>query len=110
MEEAGRGDPEAAQRRIQSLTGVPLLELTDPAIDLAEQLLRSGALPAKASDDALHVGVAVVHGMDYLLTWNFRHLDNAERRPAIRRVAMAAGFPLPEICTPQELMGDALDG
>lgn len=88
---------------------LPLLELTDAAVDLAERLLSEGAIPAGVIDDALHVGIASVHGMDCLLTWNFRHLDNAERKPAIRRVVEGAGFSLPEICTPQELMGDFSD-
>ena len=75
LEEASRGDSVAAQRRLQILAGIPLLELTDGAVELAERLLSVGAIPAGVIDDALHVGVASVHGMDYLLTWNFRHLD-----------------------------------
>ncbi len=109
MEEAGRGDPEAARRRIDVLWGVPLLELTEVSVGIAERLLSEGVLPEGATDDALHVGVSSAHGMDYLLTWNFRHLDNAEKKPTMRRVVEASGFTLPEICTPLELMGDVSD-
>lgn len=58
-----------------------------------------------ASDDAMHVAVAVYHGVDYLLTWNCRHIDNAEKKPVIRKVCMLKGYACPEICTPLELMG-----
>ena len=67
------------------------------------------ALPAKALDDSLHIAVSAVHGVDYLLTWNFRHIDNAENKPVIRSVCDVYGYASPEICTPQELMGVSND-
>ena len=63
-------------------------------------------MPSQALDDAMHIAVAAIHGVDYLLTWNYRHLDNAERKPLVRSVCAAAGHECPEICTPQELMGE----
>lgn len=69
-------------------------------------LLRDGALPKKAADDALHLAIAAYHGVDYLLTWNCRHLDNAELKPVMRSVCAVHGYVCPEICTPLELMGD----
>ena len=110
MEEAGRGDTDAAARRLEALSGIPILELTDSVTDLAKALLQEGALPPTALDDALHVAVCAVHSVDYLLTWNFRHLDNAETKPVIRRVCVTQGHAAPEICTPQELMGVIEDG
>lgn len=109
MEEAGQGNPEAASRRVEVLSTIPVLEATDSIVSLAEALLAAGALPSTARGDALHVAVASVHGMDYLLTWNFRHLDNAEKKPAIRGVVVTQGYGMPEICTPIELMGDVSD-
>lgn len=105
VEEAGRGDPEAAGRRSAVLEKLPLLAVTDATMELASALLDEGAVPAKALDDALHIAVSAVHGMDYLLTWNFRHLDNAEIKPIVRSICAIHGFSSPEICTPQELMG-----
>jgi hypothetical protein len=67
-------------------------------------------VPRTALGDALHLAVCAVHEVDYLLTWNFRHLDNAETKPLIRGVLAAHGYTAPEICTPQELMGDIGDG
>jgi hypothetical protein len=105
IEEAGRGNPEAAARRLEALAGIPLLPITEAVVVLSKALLQGGALPAKALDDSLHIAISAVHGVDYLLTWNCRHLDNAETKPIIRSVCAIHGYISPEICTPQELMG-----
>jgi predicted nucleic acid-binding protein len=106
LDEASEGHPEAAARRIGRLANLPILPITDTAIDLAASLLKEGALPEKAADDALHLAIAAYHGVDYLLTWNCRHLDNAEMKPVMRSVCAVHGYVCPEICTPLELMGD----
>lgn len=108
--EAAQGDPEAARRRGDALQNIPDLEVTDEVVALAARLVTEGALPREATDDAVHIAVAAVHGMDYLLTWNYRHLDNAERKPLVRRVCTLAGYRYPEICTPQALMGEEENG
>ena len=100
---------DAARRRLEALYGIPLLAITEPVVTLSKALLRDGALPSKAQDDALHMAVSAVHGVDYLLTWNCRHLDNAETKPIMRTVCSLQGHTSPEICTPQELMGVAED-
>jgi hypothetical protein len=66
-------------------------------------------MPTKAFGDALHVALAVVHRMDYLLTWNCRHIDNAQTKPLARRLCLLEGLSFPEICTPQEFMGETSD-
>lgn len=104
--ESRAGDPGAAQRRLALLDGIPLLHLNDAAIDLAEHLLNQLALPARAKDDALHIAVATVHGMDYLLTWNCAHIANARQRPHIEAVCLTLGYRPPVICTPEELLGN----
>jgi hypothetical protein len=109
VNEAGRGDPDAARRRQEMLKGIPHLIITDEAAALANQLIDQGAVPREVADDATHVAVAAVHEMDYLLTWNFRHLDNAERKPQIRSICTILGYTCPEICTPRELMGEQAD-
>ena len=105
-EEARRGDPNAARRRVEELEGLPVLDMAEEAFALASALLEDGALPPAAQDDATHIALAAVHGMDYLLTWNCRHIDNAETKPVVRSVCAAHGYTCPEICTPEELMGD----
>jgi len=104
--ESRAGDAEAARRRLALLDGVPLLHLNDAATELAEHLLNRAALPPSAKDDALHVAVATVHGVDYLLTWNCKHIANAQQRPRIEAVCRALGYRPPVICTPEELLGD----
>jgi predicted nucleic acid-binding protein len=108
--EAQHGDAAAAKRRLRALQGIPHLAMPDPVTTLAEELLNQGALPESAADDALHLALAAYHGMDYLLTWNCRHLDNAELKALMRSVCALKGYICPEICTPLELMGDEHEG
>ena len=102
--EAQAGDPEAAQRRVAALVGVPLLEVSSDVEPLAERLLAGGAVPPKARLDALHIAIAAVHGMDYLLTWNFRHIANAEKWASIEAACLSMRLKMPRICSPLELM------
>ena len=95
----------AVARRLKALAGIPLLAITDEVISFSEALIREGALPKKAIGDSLHIALSAVHGIDYLLTWNYRYIDNAETKPIIRRVCLSNRYKYPEICTPQELMG-----
>ena len=105
LEEAARGDPDAAARRLAAIEGFPVLEPTQSAAELVDILISNGALPNAARDDATHVAIATVHQMDYLVTWNYRHIDNAETKPLMRSVCAVHGYSCPEICTPEELMG-----
>ena len=109
IEEARKGDPQAAARRLAAIAGIPLLAITDDVATLARALVEARAVPPKALDDALHIAVCAVHAIDYLVTWNFRHIDNAEAKPVIRHVCVSNGHSCPEICTPQELMGVSED-
>ena len=105
LAEARAGDPDAAQRRLAVLERLPLLDVTDTAIALAARLVTEQALPAQAAQDALHLAIACVHGMEYLLTWNCTHLANARLRSRIEQVCRDAGYVPPIICTPEELEG-----
>jgi hypothetical protein len=104
LDEAAQGHPEAAVRRLSALGGIALLDLTEQARDLAARFLASGAMPAKAATDALHVAVAVIHGMEYLLTWNCSHIANASIRGKIETMCRSANLQPPLICTPEELV------
>jgi hypothetical protein len=104
IDEASAGDVEAVARRLVTLNGIPRLELTESASILAENLVTETAIPREAIEDALHVAVAPAHGMDYLLTWNCRHIANATMRNRIADVCAASGFEAPVICTPEELL------
>jgi hypothetical protein len=65
-----------------------------------------GPIPRKAAGDALHIAVATVYGCEYLLTWNCRHIANAEMVRVMARRVQQQGFELPSICTPEELLGE----
>lgn len=101
--EAERGDPELARLRLEALEGMPLLAPTSEATQLAEALVRRGPLPANAEVDALHIAMATVHGIEYLLTWNCTHIANARMRNRIEALCRGAGFEPPILCTPEEL-------
>jgi predicted nucleic acid-binding protein len=103
FEEASRGDPVAAARRIAALEGIDILRPIPQALTLAQRVLESGTMPAKAALDALHVALATVHGMDFLLTWNCAHIANAAIRPRLDELCWKAGYRPSVICTPLEL-------
>jgi hypothetical protein len=104
IQEAEAGDSEAAQQWLTVLEEIPLLELKEEALLFAQQLVQDGPLPQNAVEDALHIAVATLNGMDYLLTWNFKHLANATMRYKIEQLCRQLGYEPPIICTPQELM------
>jgi predicted nucleic acid-binding protein len=104
--EAAAGDAKAARRRLAALKGLPLLDINEAAKNLAGAIAKAAGLPKKANEDALHIALATVHGMDYLLTWNCKHIANAEIRNVVAAVAYDHGYGVPVICTPEELMGE----
>jgi predicted nucleic acid-binding protein len=106
VDEAGDGDQDAARRRLDLLTGIPVLKVSDEATELAEALVQEGVLLGRAAKDAIHVAVAAVHGVDFLLTWNCKHLANAQLLKAVNHLLTERGYEPPIICTPDELMGD----
>ena len=109
LAEARAGDADAAGRRLAVLDALPLLSVADEAKDLADRLMADGGIPPHAEPDALHIAVASVHRMDYLLTWNCRHIDNATTKPIIRSSCAVAGYACPEICTPLELLSEEVE-
>jgi hypothetical protein len=103
--EASAGDA-AADDRLKAIAGLPVLKVDERATDIAAALLTAGAVPQVAARDALHVGLCAANGIDYLLTWNFRHLANAALRDKITEVCMLLSYRSAVICTPDELSED----
>lgn len=104
IEEVSAGDPKAATQRIDAIRGLSLLDTNDDIESLADFLLLGGGLPAKARLDALHIAFAAYHGMNVVLTWNFKHIANPVQLPVMRGLCAARGYHLPELVSPWEMM------
>jgi len=104
-EEINRGDPLAAKLRNEKIIDIPSLSISDEAIIIAELLLSQNAVPKGSEEDALHIGIAAAQGADYLLTWNFKHINNAETKSAITQLVESCGYKCPQLCSPEELGG-----
>jgi hypothetical protein len=103
LDEASQGDAQAAAERLDAIASVALVPVTEAAGTLAKLLIIRNALPTKARLDAAHVAIAATNRLDYLLTWNCRHLANASLRTRIEHACRDEGFEPPVICTPFEL-------
>jgi len=106
LDEVAQRDSAIAAQRLEILRNFPLLEVDQAVQNLAAQFLSQSNLPPKASDDALHIAAATVYGLDYLLTWNCKHIANAQIQKKLVQISLNAGYELPTICTPYELMGE----
>jgi len=103
-DEALLGDPNESRKRRVILETMWPLEITPTAEALAQDLLQRGKLPAKAKSDALHLGTAMVHQMDMLLSWNLKHLVNPVIVRQIYVWAVEKGYDVLVICTPEDLL------
>jgi len=103
-EEAGKGDPDQAKMRLAAIEAFPMLDIDEDARFIAERIVAGRGIPAEYPEDALHIAVAAVNGMDVVVTWNFAHLNNPFTRMAVRRIVEREGYVCPEICSPQELL------
>lgn len=104
-QECAAGDPDAAKRRLAALEGMAVLSVTEDMIRLAQSLIAQSILPAKAIEDALHIAISTLHQVDFLLTWNCRHINNPIIQEQIAAFLEQSGLFLPIICTPEELLG-----
>lgn len=110
LAEAERGDAEAARARLEILSETRQLSANPAAEELVPVLLRETGLPAKALADMAHIALATVHGMQFLLTWNCRHIANATVLRTVARTCRRLGYEVPVICTPEELMENRYAG
>jgi predicted nucleic acid-binding protein len=104
--ECSAGDAQAAEDRLDAIGDIPVLDVGEAAENLADELVKRIPLPENAEVDALHIAIATVNGINYLLTWNCAHIANAALQAQIEAICRSAGFEPPTICTPQQLMED----
>ena len=105
IQEASQGDSAAAQKRLDALSGIPVLGITDKVQEVAQSLINKKAIPSVFEEDALHIAVAGVNGVDFLLTWNFKHINNVFIKSQLVRIIEKQGLIAPEICSPDEILG-----
>ena len=105
LDEISKGNPEAAERRLSFASEFPLLEVDNDVLRLSNSFMKSGIIPPKGEVDAAHIAVATRHEIDYLLTWNCRHIANAAIQRRLAGIAVKEGYELSYICTPSDLFG-----
>ncbi len=105
VKETSQGDAAIASQRLEIVRNLALLDLNQSVFDLAEQFLERSNLPPKADVDAIHIAAATIHAMDYLLTWNCKHIANAQIQRKLAEISLNFGYELPILCTPYELLG-----
>ena len=106
VEEISAGDASAAEDRLRAIADIPSVTIAAEAESFAFALLASNAGPANSFRDALHTAIAATQGIDYLITWNLRHINNASTRTMVVNVVSDFGMVCPVLCSPEELMGD----
>ena len=102
MREAQAGNEKMARKRMDALKEISVLEITEEAIALSGILINNGPLPEKAAEDAVHIATAVVNGIDYLITWNCKHIANAKMREEIEQICRASGYESTVICSKRD--------
>lgn len=104
IDEISAGDPSEVRKRLAVADSLDSLVVTEEAEQLTESIMKSGILPQRAIRDAAHIAVATVHKVQYLLTWNCKHLANAQIGKRVATLCRLAGYEMPTICTPEELL------
>jgi hypothetical protein len=105
VKEAGKGNPEVAKRRLDAIQSFPVLRTTPEAEQLARVILDARAVPVEYPEDALHIAIAAIAGMDFIATWNFAHINNPFTKMMIRQAVENAGYECPEIVSPDAFLG-----
>ena len=103
VQEIAQGDVAVSEKRLKAVENIPFLATSPEAQRLAEDLLAKGAVPANSEEDALHIAFAAAGGIEFLLTWNFKHINNAQTKAYITTVVESHGFACPIMCSPEEL-------
>jgi hypothetical protein len=108
VKECAKGDPSVADKRMAAIVSFPVLGATEKASKLANVLLDTRGIPTEAPEDALHIAIAATSGMDYIVTWNFTHINNPFTITRIRETILLCGYKCPEIVSPEAFLGDEI--
>jgi len=108
IQEASKGDETLAKKRLQMVDTFQILKIDDEVKEIARSFLLNQAIPEKCPEDAVHIAVAAANGIDALVTWNFKHINNPFLKKKIRKLLEDIGWACPEICSPEEFLGDEI--
>ena len=103
-QEAGKGNDAAAERRLKFIRPLRWVQVTSEVLKLTKALVGRKALPPNAADDATHLALGAVHKIEFLLTWNFTHINNPATEVQVRIICQQHGFHCPVICTPDQML------
>ena len=106
VEEASHGHSKQAELRLIAIKDFHILTLEEKATKLAQLLLSEKAIPTKYPEDALHIAIAAVNDIDFIVTWNFKHINNPFTKNKIRFIIEKFGCTAPVMCSPEELLGE----
>jgi predicted nucleic acid-binding protein len=109
LDELERGNFDKREDAISFLDPIPFLEITESIADTVAYYINNQVMPADPGGDALHLAIASAYECDFILTWNCRHLANANKFARIRQVNATLGLFVPSLVTPLELLGDTND-
>jgi predicted nucleic acid-binding protein len=105
LDELAGGLPERGAERLALVRDLPVLPVEPAIAEIVQAYIRHKVMPADPAGDALHLALASYHKCDFLVTWNCRHLANANKFGSIRRVNTLLGLFVPALVTPLELLG-----
>lgn len=105
LDELERGEFTTRQQCLELVGELPLVPIEPPVAEIVEAYIRHQVMPNDPLGDALHLALASYHKCDFLLTWNCRHLANANKFGHIRRINTLLGLFVPALVTPLELLG-----
>ena len=97
-----------SELRLRIAKDIPILKITKECVELANLFFTKALLPEIARNDALHIAIATHYKMDFLLTWNCRHLANAHFIRKLQKISLEEGLEIPTICTPQEVTNEQM--
>ena len=106
VEETKVGSSNQSQLRIIAIKDFQVLRTNDEVIELAKILLSKKAIPEKCPEDAMHIAMAAIYKVDYIVTWNFKHINNPFMKKKISKIIEESGYDSPVICSPEELIGE----
>nr|VFJ47948.1 MAG: hypothetical protein BECKDK2373B_GA0170837_101923 [Candidatus Kentron sp. DK] len=106
IKEANRGNPDKARQRLDAIASFGVIKNTPEAESLAGKIIADGGVPEEYPEDALHIALAAIGGVDFILTWNFSHINNPFTKMRIRQTVENEGLACPQIVSPDELIGE----